>query len=182
MTAFLLPVAAAAVCAIFGRLADVDPLRANYRRFRAVFDLTLDASVLLILGLHATLLATLLLGVRPWLGHVPPLLVGLLMLVVGNVLPRLRPNAALGVRTPWTSGSERVWAVTHHVAGYMIVVFGLLVVATALLAPMGLTAQARPDYSGVWVLTLERSRLDQRVWPGLERMVLRNIFGKQTPG
>jgi len=44
-----------------------------------------------------------------------------------------------------------------------------LALAAALLIPVCPSAQPRVDYSGDWVLNLGRSRLDQRVWGGLER-------------
>ena len=140
VTALFLPLAAGAICAIFGRLAAVDPLRTNYDRFRGTYDLVLDAAVVLILGLHATLLAVLLAGTRPWLGYALPLLVGLLIIVVGNALPRIRPNAALGIRTPWTLASERAWATTHRIGGYVVVGFGLFIVVATFVVRRGLGA------------------------------------------
>ncbi len=143
-SAFFLPLAAALVCVLFGRLTTSDPLRANYDRFRSTYNLALNAAVVFILGLHAVLLATLLLGVRPWIGYLPPLLAGVLVIVVGNALPRVRPNAVLGVPTAWARGSERAWIATHRAGGYILVSFGVFLIGAPFLMgpPLGWVAGA----------------------------------------
>jgi uncharacterized membrane protein len=136
ISAFLLPLVALVVCTLFRRLAAADPDRANYARFRPTFNLALNAGVAFILGLHAILLATLVLGPRSWLGYLPSLLFGVLVAMVGNALPRVRPNVVVGINTPWARRSERTWALTHRVGGYVIVGFGLVIMAsTAILRP-----------------------------------------------
>jgi uncharacterized membrane protein len=45
--------------------------------------------------------------------------------LVGNVLGKVRSNFWMGVRTPWTLASERVWNQTHRVAAWVFVVVGL---------------------------------------------------------
>jgi uncharacterized membrane protein len=51
---------------------------------------------------------------------------GLFLAALGNYLPRIRSNWWLGIRTPWTLESERVWRETHRVGGRMFVGAGLL--------------------------------------------------------
>ncbi|MDQ7794864.1 MAG: SdpI family protein [bacterium] len=57
---------------------------------------------------------------------------GLLMVYVGNQLPRLRPNYVAGIRTPWTLGDEAVWRATHRAGGYLATAGGLGLVAASL--------------------------------------------------
>jgi uncharacterized membrane protein len=138
LSAFFLPAAAMLFVTLLQRLAAADPDRANYRRFASTFNLVLDAVVIAILGLHATLLATLLVGVHPWLGRVPPLLVGILVVVVGNAIPRVRPNAVVGIPTAWARRSERAWAHAHRVGGYVLVLFGVAIIVSTFLLGRGL--------------------------------------------
>ncbi len=135
--AFLLPTAATATCLLLRQLAARDPLRRNYERFRDTYELVLDAAVAFVVGLHSILLATLL-GGLPWIARAPSLLVGVLLILVGNVLPRVRPNLLVGIRTPWTLDHERAWARTHRVSGYALVAFGAIVLAFAAFAPQRL--------------------------------------------
>jgi uncharacterized membrane protein len=65
------------------------------------------------------------------------LLVNLLVLfmALGNYLPRVRSNWWMGIRTPWTLESERVWRETHRVAGWSFVFGGVVTMVAALLPP-----------------------------------------------
>jgi uncharacterized membrane protein len=131
--AFLLPTTAIAVCLLFSGLASKDPFRGNYRRFQQTYELTLNAAVAFIIVLHAILLLTLLGGVS-WMGRAPALLVGTLLVLVGNVVPRLRPNLVLGIRTTRILQDERAWARTHRLSGYALVALGVIVLAATVFA------------------------------------------------
>lgn len=45
---------------------------------------------------------------------------GLFWLVFSLVLPRLRRNPLVGIRTPWTLASDELWARTHRFGSYTI--------------------------------------------------------------
>lgn len=57
--------------------------------------------------------------------------VGLLFVVMGNYLPKCRPNYTMGIRIPWTLADEENWNHTHRFAGYVWIVVGLVVLASA---------------------------------------------------
>ncbi|RYG43382.1 DUF1648 domain-containing protein [bacterium] len=51
---------------------------------------------------------------------------------LGNLMGKIRPNPYMGVRTPWTMKSERVWEATHRRAAWIFVgggLFGAVLVA-----------------------------------------------------
>jgi uncharacterized membrane protein len=58
--------------------------------------------------------------------------IAVLVVLLGNVLGKVRSNFWLGVRTPWTLASERVWYATHRLAGKTMVTGGLLALACVL--------------------------------------------------
>lgn len=62
--------------------------------------------------------------------------IGLFILLLSNVLPRLRPNWWIGIRTPWTLSNERSWVLTHRLAGHVGVAAGLLMIAMAWTLPI----------------------------------------------
>jgi uncharacterized membrane protein len=134
LVALFLPTFAACLWLIFARLAARDPLRGTSHPAAATYDLLVTAAIVFVVGLHLLLLATAL-RPRPSLGRALPILLGALMVIVGNVLPRLRPNLALGVRTPWALADGQVWARTHRTGGYVVVVWGLAMLASGLAAP-----------------------------------------------
>ena len=56
---------------------------------------------------------------------------GILFIVVGNYLGRVRKNFFVGVRTPWTLASDEVWMRTHRLAGWTFMVMGIFFLAGA---------------------------------------------------
>lgn len=89
--------------------------------------------------------AAMLVGVLHWLsvlhgtGHAVDMVlfvkagVGLLFLVLGNYLPKLQPNAVIGIRFPWTMRSPQVWRRVHRVAGWAFAGLGAAFLAGAFL-------------------------------------------------
>jgi uncharacterized membrane protein len=47
------------------------------------------------------------------------------LVAIGNVLGKVRRNFFIGIRTPWTLASERVWYATHRLAAKAFVAAGL---------------------------------------------------------
>ena len=64
-----------------------------------------------------------------------PALIGMLFIVIGNVLPKMRWNYVVGVRTPWTLADEGVWDRTHRFAGWVMVLAGGSTTLGAFLLP-----------------------------------------------
>jgi uncharacterized membrane protein len=56
---------------------------------------------------------------------------GLAFVALGLVLPRVRKNPWVGVRTPWAMSSPEAWARTQRAGGYAMVVGGALVVLSS---------------------------------------------------
>ncbi len=58
--------------------------------------------------------------------------VAVMLVLMGNVLGKVRRNFFMGVRTPWTLASERVWHATHRMAAKTMVAGGVLSLALVL--------------------------------------------------
>jgi len=115
-------------------LPRIDPRESNYARFGEAYDTIVAAALLLILATHGIILAVGL-GYHVAVSRLVPALVGALFLVIGNVMPRMRPNWWFGVRTPWTLSNDRVWARTHRLAGFSMTAAGLVMIVAALALP-----------------------------------------------
>lgn len=64
---------------------------------------------------------------------VASLLVGLLLIVIGNYLPKSRKNNFMGIKLPWTLNDTDNWNKTHRLAGYLYIVCGALLIISNLL-------------------------------------------------
>ena len=60
-----------------------------------------------------------------------PVLVGLLIMGLGNYLPKCRQNYTSGIKLPWTLYDEDNWNRTHRVAGRLWMVGGLGIMVSA---------------------------------------------------
>lgn len=59
------------------------------------------------------------------------LLMAILLIGMGNYLPKVPQNYFFGVKTPWTLASEYVWNRTHKISGYAFVILGLIIMLCA---------------------------------------------------
>lgn len=89
--------------------------------------------VLLLLGaLHGANLTTAVLGrVLPF--NATLVVLCLFSVLLGNLMPRLEPNAWVGIRVPPTLEDREVWRATHRRAGDWMVLAGLLGLPLSLL-------------------------------------------------
>ncbi|NTV78245.1 MAG: DUF1648 domain-containing protein [Clostridiales bacterium] len=66
------------------------------------------------------------LGVQIPIVYILQLVTSLIILIMGNYLPKCKPNYTLGIRLPWTLYSEDNWNKTHRFAGYVWSILGLI--------------------------------------------------------
>jgi uncharacterized membrane protein len=132
--AFLMPILMAVIAAVLPRLPKIDPRGANFAKFRPTYDLVVNAIIAMVGVMHVSMLGAAL-GWPISMERVTPVMVGGLFILLGNVMPRARPNWWFGIRTPWTLSNDRVWERTHRLGGYMFVGAGLLLILVSVLPP-----------------------------------------------
>jgi uncharacterized membrane protein len=54
--------------------------------------------------------------------------VGLMFIVLGNYMGKVRKNFFIGIRTPWTLASDEVWSRTHRLGGKVFVLTGIFMI------------------------------------------------------
>ena len=148
MTIFLLPIAGAT---IYGLIRALRPPRlTDEDTSQHAIDGIVFSVVCFLMGVHAILLAVLLqvdAVSSAWAGRGVVIALGATLVAVGNLLPRTRPNAAVGIRTWRTLDDRQLWIVTHRVTGYVTVAVGILTVVSGLLLT-GTTVAALPTMAG----------------------------------
>lgn len=60
---------------------------------------------------------------------------GLLLAVIGNYMPNLKPNYFAGLRLPWTLENEDNWRKTHQLGGKLMFAGGLFLAVICLFLP-----------------------------------------------
>ena len=59
---------------------------------------------------------------------------GLMFMVIGNYLPKVKQNNTIGIRVVWTLQDEENWSATHRFSGKIWVASGILCMLCGLFA------------------------------------------------
>ena len=114
-----------AAVVLFARVGPwLSPTRYNVASFEPTWQRMMLLVFLLMTGVFATTLWSALghvFDAGRWLAAA----FCLFIIAFGNLLGKVRPNFFLGIRTPWTLASERVWIATHRVAAWSTAFSGL---------------------------------------------------------
>lgn len=129
---FILPLITAGMLLLFMLFPMVDPLKANIAKFRPIFNLFILLIMLFMIYIW-TLTISWNLGFTNFkmsAAMLPAL--GFLFLFVGYLLKKAKRNWFIGIRTPWTLSSDRVWDETHSLGAILFYVCGILALAGSL--------------------------------------------------
>ncbi|MHC5529850.1 SdpI family protein [Priestia megaterium] len=110
----------------------IDPRKENYKYFSKTYNILLNAVLLLFFFVN---MSTILqgLGYNVPMSYIAPIMAGLVFIIIGNYLQRVRSNYFMGIRTPWTLSNETVWKKTHRLSGKLFFIGGLLILISAFL-------------------------------------------------
>jgi uncharacterized membrane protein len=106
----------------------------TFASFRKTYDIIVLGVVMLIVGVHAAIL-TGALGYPDIAIRIIPVVLGIGLVVMGNVMPRLRPNWVAGVRIARTLEDPKLWRSTHRAFGTAFVLAGLVTIVVGLAVP-----------------------------------------------
>ncbi len=126
----VLPLVSFGVLLLLVVVPRVDPLRANIEVFRRYYDWLV---VLLIAFLSYVYLLTIIWNLSTGfeiLQFLAPA-VGVLFYFIGILMGQSKRNWSIGIRTPWTLSSDRVWEATHKLGGKLFKVAGVVAVLGA---------------------------------------------------
>jgi uncharacterized membrane protein len=123
---FLMPLITLAMILLFLIIPSIDPLKANIALFRDAFNLFIALVVAFMLYIH-------ILSLRWNLGYTDFKMsqamlpaVGILFFFVGYLMRKAKRNFFIGIRTPWTLSSDRVWEQTHRLGSILFMITGAL--------------------------------------------------------
>ena len=59
-----------------------------------------------------------------------PILIGLILAIIGNYMPKCKQNYTIGIKVSWTLNDEENWNATHRFAGRVWVIGGIVIMLT----------------------------------------------------
>lgn len=134
-TLWLIAALSPALAALFQFMPRIDPRKGNYEKFQDKYD---TLGVLMPLILLVCLLITISESLQPGrinVGRTVGVLVGLLFVVIGNMMGKVKSSFFLGFRTPWALSDPDVWNKTQRMGGFVFFFSGLAAVVLGLFAP-----------------------------------------------
>ncbi len=121
---FVMPIVTLAMFALFMFVPTIDPLKANIAQFRNTFNLFIVLIIAFMLYVHALTLAWNLGYQNFAMSQAMLPFVGLLFIAIGFMLRQAKRNWFIGIRTPWTLSSDRVWDETHRLGSLLFIASG----------------------------------------------------------
>ncbi len=61
------------------------------------------------------------------------LMLGIFMVIVGNIMPKVRMNSLIGLRTPWSRKNEMTWKKSQRFGGITFMIAGVIIIVACLL-------------------------------------------------
>ena len=116
----------------------IDPHAGNFEKFQPVYRIFLIALTVFLCGV-SWLSELTVYDVLPAAGGslVSALVLGgcgVLFVVLGNYMPRIKQNYTFGCRTPWALSDEHNWNRTQRMGGIVFVVIGIAMLLAAVFA------------------------------------------------
>lgn len=134
---FLMPLMALAIFLLFLGLPKIDPLKANYAKFQKYYDGFLATFVAFMAYIYSlTILFNKGIEFNMTAALIPAM--AILFYAVGMVLENTKQNWFIGIRTPWTLSSEKVWDKTNKLGAKFFKIFALLSLVLILFGDAGL--------------------------------------------
>ncbi|QSB47664.1 SdpI family protein [Parageobacillus toebii] len=118
---------------IYGMLLGVtkiDPRKENYEKFAGAYRVFMNASLTFFVVIHIAVIFSGL-GYDINMDWIVNIGLGLLFIILGNYMPKVKANYFIGIRTPWTLANETVWARTHRFGGKVFFIGGGMLIVSA---------------------------------------------------
>lgn len=105
----------------------LDPKKDRYAEFTKIYHIFkgLMISVMTIIYFYVGLAG---LGYDLPVSVFVPTVIGVLFVVLGNYMGKIKTNWFMGIRTPWTLSNEQVWNKTHRLGGKLFMLLGTFLI------------------------------------------------------
>lgn len=122
---FLMPLILVVLALLFVTVPIIDPLKINIEKFRKYYNTFIVLLFVFMIFVHFQIILWNL-GIKISPNAVLPAGLGLLFFYTGILCEHAKRNWFIGIRTPWTLSSEKVWEKTHKIGGKLFKVVGIV--------------------------------------------------------
>ncbi len=122
---FLMPIISFGMFLLFIAIPKIDPYKQNIEKFKKYYN---NFVVLIIIFLFYLYLLTIFwnVGLRFNMIQLIAPAFGILFYYCGILTEKAKRNWFIGIKTPWTLSSERVWDKTHKIGGKLFKITGII--------------------------------------------------------
>ena len=129
---FLVPLMSLGFLILFVVLPKIDPLKANYKSFGKYY----HSVVVLIMAFLFYIHTMVLMANSGYSLNMTYMVVGplsILFILIGYAMTKTKRNWFMGIRTPWTLNSDKVWKKTHEIGGKLFGLYGAFLLIALLM-------------------------------------------------
>jgi len=124
---FLMPIITMVMLVLFLAIPKIDPLKNNIQKFRRYFNEFFALLILFLFYIYG-LTITWHLGIKFNMSQALVPALGILFFYIGVLLKYVKRNWFIGIRTPWTLSSDKVWEKTHNLGGKLFKISGIIAI------------------------------------------------------
>jgi len=124
--AFMVPLMMIGLTLLFLAIPAIDPLKKNIADFRGLYNLFIVFFNGFMAYIHGLTLVWNLGYTNFRLSTMMLPAMGLLFVFMGIMLKKARRNYFIGIRTPWTLASDKVWDETHRLGSKLFIIAGMI--------------------------------------------------------
>lgn len=129
--AFLLPGITILAAFLFMVLPNLDPKKENYEKFKKSYFIIQIFMIAFFTVLQIVIISVSLGSEFISVDFIVKFMIGIMFIIFGYLMPNLKHNYFLGIKTPWTYASEEVWNMSHKHGGYIWFIAGFILCALA---------------------------------------------------
>lgn len=125
---FLMPLISLVVLLIFLLIPKIDPLKKNIQKFRRYYDWFIVFFLAFFFYVYVLTLLFNLSSLNLDFNFTQMMLpaLGILFYYIGILTENAKRNWFIGIRTPWTLSSDKVWNKTHKLGGKLFKIAGVI--------------------------------------------------------
>jgi len=127
--AFYMPIIYLVLYLFLSFIVFLDPLKKNIEKSYSIYWQMKFAIILFLSALHVLMLNAAMSSVKLPVDKIVIVGTGALFFFLGVLMPKIKRNFFIGIKSPWTLSSDKVWKKTHEMGMWVFEVIG---VATAL--------------------------------------------------